>query len=82
MTHIPVIEPGKATGQLEQIYQDIRAWRHGRVPPPYQGVSLNVKAVEGTVAVNKAVTFGQSTLGVRMEEVLGTFVSRLNDCHY
>lgn len=82
MTFIGMIDRDQAQGRLNEVYEEIVAWRNGRLPPPFKGISLNAEAVAAVKQLNSAVTFGASTLGARREEMLGTFISTINDCDY
>jgi len=82
MPFIKMIEKDEAEGALKPIYEEILAGRGGRLPPPFKGISLNPDAVAAVKNLNAAITFGNSTLGTRREEMLSTMVSTLNDCDY
>ena len=81
MAFIQLVEPAEAQGELKTIYEAIQQSR-GRVAPPFKAVSLHPQALQALEALNRAVTFGGSTLGRRREELIATLVSRLNDCDY
>jgi len=82
MAFIELVEPAQAEGPLKAIYEAIMQTRGGRLPPPFKAASLHPQAVQALEELNRAVTFGGSTLGRRKEELIATLVSRLNDCDY
>ncbi len=82
MPFVHMIEKDDAEGRIKEVYDEILAWRNGRLPPPFKGVSLNPEAVVAIKQLNQAVTFGASTLGTRREEMLATQISLLNECDY
>ena len=45
-------------------------------------MSLNPEAIKAVMHLNAALTFGASTLGRRREEMIATWVSRVNECDY
>jgi hypothetical protein len=82
MPFVKVYERDEAQGRLKEVYDDLIAWRNGRLPPPFKGIGLNPEAVLAVKQLNVACSFGASSLGVRREEMLATFISRLNECDY
>jgi hypothetical protein len=82
MPFVEVYERDEAQGRLKEVYEELIAWRNGRLPPPLKGIGLNPDAALALKQRNVACSFGASTLGVRREEMLATFIPRLNDCDY
>jgi hypothetical protein len=82
MPFVKVFERDEAQGRLKEVYEDLIAWRSGCLPPPFKGIGLNPEAVLAVKQLNLACSFGASSLGVRREEMLVTFISRLNECDY
>ena len=82
MPFVKVYEREEAQGRLKEIYEHIISTNNGRLPPPFKAIGLNPEAVLAVRQLNTACSFGASTLGRRREEMLATFVSRLNDCDY
>ena len=82
MPFVKVYERDEAQGRLKEVYEHIVAAYNGRLPPPFKGIGLNPEAVLAVRQLNVACSFGASTLGKRREEMIATFVSRLNDCDY
>ena len=74
--------PEEAEGELKIAYDEMMEEAGGRLPRVLSVLSLNPRALQSLRALNRAVTFGGSTLGRRREEMLATAISTWNDCHY
>ncbi len=82
MAFIDVIEPGRASGRLQKIYQRVQA-PDGQVDNVLQVHSLRPHTLEGHMAVYKAVLHHSSNrLPEWYLEAIGVLVSRLNGCTY
>jgi uncharacterized peroxidase-related enzyme len=82
MAFIEVIEPGRASGRLEKIYQRVQA-PDGQVDNVLKVHSLRPHTLEGHMAIYKAVLHHTSNrLPEWFLEAIGVLVSRLNGCSY
>ncbi|MBI2819161.1 MAG: hypothetical protein HYX73_04210 [Acidobacteria bacterium] len=83
MGYLPVIDEDQATGKLKEIYDYIRIVRKQKqVSPVLKAFSMRAELVEQVVKLSDLATFGGTTLGRRVEEMLSTAVSTWNGCHY
>ena len=82
MSYIQEIAPEQADGKVKQIYERFQAAFNGRLPPVMSVMSLNPRAMEAVHEMGHAISFGGSSLGQRREEMIATYVSTLNRCHY
>ena len=82
MSLIDEVSPAEASGEVQRLYERIRAEFAGRVPPVLTVMSQNPRALGAVHDMANAISFGGSTLGRRREELLATYVSTLNACHY
>lgn len=82
MAFIDVVEPVRASGRLQKIYQRVQA-PDGQVDNVLQVHSLRPHTLEGHMAVYKAVLHHSSnSLPEWYLEAIGVLVSRLNGCTY
>lgn len=81
MAWIRTVEPEEATGLLKKEY-DAATRRAGKVFNVVKLFSLNPPAMQGTIALYRAIMFGRSDLSRAEREMIATVVSRENDCHY
>jgi alkylhydroperoxidase family enzyme len=82
MSFIRILSPEEADAPLREAFEEVMAWRNGRLPPVMQCMSLHPQAMLGVKRLNEQVTFGASTLGGRREEMIATVVSASNECDY
>ena len=70
-----------ASPELERLTRPYA--KQGRPPPSVVApLKHSPKAFRAVMQMNNAVTFGGSRLGRRIEEMISTCVSALNDCFY
>lgn len=71
----------EATPELQR---SLRTWLKGgsAVPHVIGIMKPSPKALRAVNQMNRAVTFGGSTLGQRHEELIATATSAFNDCFY
>ncbi|MBF0279152.1 MAG: hypothetical protein HQM13_15245 [SAR324 cluster bacterium] len=81
MSFIREVEAKNADGLLKELYDEIQG-RLGRLPAVLSVLSINPEALKGLRVLNRSVTAGGSTLGRRLEELISTHISKLNQCHY
>lgn len=82
MAFIDVIDPGRASGRLQKIYQRVQA-PDGQVDNVLQVHSLRPHTLDGHMAIYKAVLHHSSNkLPEWYLEAIGVLVSRLNGCAY
>ncbi|MBI4513682.1 MAG: peroxidase [Gemmatimonadetes bacterium] len=81
MTWICVIDESEAQGELRAIYQRIAGTR-GRVANILKLQSLHPAGLEAHFDLYLALMFGPSPLSRFQRELLATFVSSVNGCHY
>ncbi|RMG14787.1 MAG: peroxidase [Planctomycetota bacterium] len=81
MAWIRTVPDDAAEGRLAGIYRRLRA-RAGRVANILRVQSLDPPALEAHLGLYKAVLFGPSPLSRCQRELIATYVSALNDCHY
>ncbi len=82
MSFIKEIDHENAKGKLKSIYVKMMDQRSGRLPSIFTVLSSSPAALEAVKKLSEVVTFGGSTLGRRIEEIIATYISRLNGCHY
>lgn len=83
MGYLPTIDEDQASGNLREVYEDIKkAMKLKRVSPVLQAFSFRPEVLRSVTRLSNQVTFGGSTLGRRWEEMLSTAVSTWNRCHY
>jgi len=79
---IHVIPPQEAEGRLERIYESIRT-PDGHIDNVLQIHSLRPRTLEGHLALYKGVLHNPDiSLSPRERELIGVYVSALNDCDY
>lgn len=82
MAFIDVIEPGRASGRLQKVYQRVQA-PDGQVDNVLQAHSLRPHTLDGHMAIYKAVLHHSGNkLPEWYLEAIGVLVSRLNGCGY
>src|SRR6056297_3644174 len=81
MPYIKTIEPGDATGELKEIYENLVQTR-GKLAEIHKIQSLNPEALTAHMDLYMAVMFGKSHLKRYQREMLGVVVSAANKCDY
>jgi len=81
MPYIKTIEPGDATGELKEIYENLVQTR-GKLAEIHKIQSLNPEALTAHMDLYMAVMFGKSPLKRYQREMLGVVVSAANKCDY
>lgn len=89
MTHLPIIEPEHATGDLAAVYERMRARKmnpaykpsHGGVPGIVRAHSLDAGLMPKVFAVSSIVN-GSGPLTWSQREMVATATSVLNQCFY
>lgn len=81
MPYIKTIEPGDATGELKEIYENLVQTR-GKLAEIHKIQSLNPEALTAHMDLYMAVMFGKSPLKRYQREMLGVVVSAANNCAY
>ena len=81
MSWIGIVDENQAEGPLGAFYAGMRK-RFGFVPNISKAASLRPEALMAASAWGKAVTWGASGLGRRLEEMIAVVVSVANHCHY
>ncbi len=81
MSHIEVIQPGNATGELKEIYEGLVISR-GKIAEVHKIQSLNPKSITDHMNLYMTIMFGKSPLKRVQREMIGVVVSSANDCKY
>jgi uncharacterized peroxidase-related enzyme len=81
MSWIPTVDPDEATGPLRRLY-DQAIGRAGKVYQILRLMSPNPEVLRASMALYRAVMFGESGLSRVQREMLATVVSRANRCRY
>jgi len=82
-TNIKVVEDEEATGEIAAVYGEWRA-RTGRklVPGIYKCFSARPDFLRQVMAFSDGMHFSAGHLSRRAKEMIATYVSALNHCHY
>ena len=81
--YLVTVEEDAAQGKLKEVYEEIKKARKlQRVSPVLQAFSMKPNVLRTVTELSNQVTFGGSSLGRRLEEMLSTAVSAWNRCHY
>lgn len=81
MSHIRIVQPEEATGELKEEY-DAAVARAGKVFNIVKAMSLSPRVLSRSMALYREVMFGPSELSRAERELLAVVVSCANDCHY
>ena len=81
MPHIRLIDPEEAEGLLAEEYA-AAVERAGKVYNIVRSMSPNPEVMRASMAMYKAIMFGQSSLSRQDRELLATVVSAVNECYY
>lgn len=83
MAWIETINEDEASGPIGDIYAGIlKESGSDVVPNIYKIQSLNPEALTAHKAMYKTLVFGRSPLRRYQREMIATWVSTLNECHY
>ncbi|MDX1640800.1 MAG: peroxidase-related enzyme [Balneolaceae bacterium] len=81
MSFIEFIEPQNATGQLKEIYSELKKSR-GKLARVHTIQSLNPESITAHMDLYMQVMFGKSPLKRAQREMIAVVVSSANDCEY
>jgi uncharacterized peroxidase-related enzyme len=81
MPFIKTIEPGKATGDLKEIYENLATTR-GKIAEIHKIQSLNPEGLTAHMDLYMCIMFGKSPLKRYQREMMGVVVSATNNCTY
>lgn len=81
MPFIEVIEPMKATGRLNEIYNNLEESR-GKLAMVHKIQSLNPESITAHMDLYMQVMFGKSPLKRAQREMMAVVVSVVNRCEY
>lgn len=81
MAWIDVIDPEDATGNLDELYDEITSKR-GKLSNVLKVHSQNPEALREHLDLYDAIMFGRSPLGRAEREAIGVVVSAANECAY
>jgi hypothetical protein len=81
MAHIRLVRDDEATGPLAKAFRAALE-RAGKVWGIVRLMSPNPPVLDASMGMYRALMFGPSPLSRAQREMLGTVVSRLNDCFY
>ena len=81
MAWIQVIRDEEATGDVKQIYEEVKG-KIGRISPMLQAMSLRPDVLRRVNELGNAIHFGGSSLGKKLEQMLAVVVSATNGCRY
>ncbi|MBI4494457.1 MAG: carboxymuconolactone decarboxylase family protein [Chloroflexi bacterium] len=81
MAWIRTIGEAEATGQLKEIYEDVKR-RRGLVSAAVAAMALRPEALAKLEAFRSSIIFGASSLGRRREDMIALVVSGINGCRY
>ncbi len=85
MAWIREIAYEESTGTLRQVYDSTLAGGRGQAPevsPIVSVMSLRPDALNARLRLSRAVTFGGSGLGRRLEELIAVAISGMLNCEY
>jgi hypothetical protein len=83
MPHIRVVEDAEATGEVAKVYDEWRALR-GRqiVPGILKCFSARPDFLRQVIEFSDLIHFSDGHLNRRTKEMIATYVSALNHCHF
>ena len=81
MAWIQVIRDEEATGDVKQVYEEVKG-KIGRISPMLQAMSLRPDVLKRVHDLGNAIHFGGSSLGKKPEQMLAVVVSATNGCRY
>ncbi|RME83310.1 MAG: hypothetical protein D6785_06845 [Planctomycetota bacterium] len=81
MTWIQTVPLHEASGTVKREYENA-IQRTGKVAEIVQAMSINSLVFSSSMRFYKAVMFAESPIPRKIREMIATFVSSLNHCHY
>jgi len=81
MAYIRLIPEEEAEGRLALLYEQARK-RAGKVFQIVQCMSLAPHQLQASIALYRAILFGESPLTRAQREMVAVVVSKANGCHY
>ncbi|HXG76380.1 MAG TPA: carboxymuconolactone decarboxylase family protein [Gaiellaceae bacterium] len=81
MPHVRLIEEAEADGLLREEYE-AAVGRAGKVFQIVKAMSLNPEVLRASMALYRAIMFGESGLSRQERELLATVASHEQGCHY
>jgi hypothetical protein len=83
MARIEWVEDFEAEGQLAKLYERARAESPtAQVPPIYRTMSLRPDFLAGIMEAVQSTHFSDGALNRAQHEMIASYVSALNRCHY
>lgn len=82
MAWIDMIDEEKAEGKLEDLYDKLTGAKSKKVAHVLKVQSLNPKVLEDHLNLYKTIMYGKSNITRKQREMVATFVSNINECHY
>ncbi len=81
MAFIEIIEPEEATGDLKEIYNELKKKR-GKLARIHKLQSLNPDTIMQHMDLYMSIMFGKSPLSRPQREMIAVVVSAVNECEY
>ncbi len=81
MSIIKIIEPEEATGELKEIYKELKKSR-GKIAEVHKMQSLNPHTITHHMDLYLSIMFGKSPLKRYQREMMAVVVSAINGCKY
>ena len=82
MAWIDMIAEDKAEGKLAKLYDKLTGPKNKKVAHVLKVHSLNPDVFEDHLNLYKTIMYGKSNITRKQREMVATFVSNLNECHY
>ncbi len=83
MSHIRIVEDAEATGEVAKVYEEWRALRGRKlVPGILKCFSARPDFLRKVIEFSDCVHFSEGHLNRRTKEMIATYVSALNHCHF
>ena len=82
MAWIDMIDEAKAEGKLAELYDKLTGPQNHKVAHVLKVHSLNPDVLEDHLNLYKTIMYGKSNISRKQREMVATFVSNINECHY
>ena len=83
MPHIRIVEDAEAQGEVAKVYDEWRALRgRKQVPGILKCFSARPDFLRKVIEFSDCVHFSEGHLNRRTKEMIATYVSALNHCHF
>jgi len=82
MAWIDMIAEEKAEGKLAELYDKLTGPKNNKVAHVLKVHSLNPDVFEDHLNLYKTIMYGKSNITREQREMVATFVSNINECHY